>query len=138
MTDSTRDDADLLAACSNGDEQALASLYDRYGKLVYGVALRVLRDSALAEDAVQETFVTVWGQAASYHPARGSASTWIVTLAHRRAVDLVRSQHRFNAVAEREVAAPLIQAESVDEDAVRRTVRSEVQAALRTLSSADR
>lgn len=63
MTDSTRDDTALLLACSNGDEQALGSLYDRYGKLGYGVALRVLRDAALAEDAVHDAFLTVayWG-----------------------------------------------------------------------------
>jgi RNA polymerase sigma factor (sigma-70 family) len=90
MTATAREDPDLLAACSNGDEQALGALYDRYGKVAYGVALRVLRDSALAEDAVQDAFVSVWRQAATYDRTRGKASTWILTLVHRRAVDLVR------------------------------------------------
>ena len=136
MTASTREDPDLLAACSNGDEQALGALYDRYAKRAYGVALHVLHDSALAEDAVQDAFVTVWRQAATYDPARGKASTWILTLVHRRAVDLVRRQHRFNARAvELEVAPPQSPAENVDECVVR---RSEVQTALRTLSSAER
>jgi RNA polymerase sigma factor (sigma-70 family) len=136
MTASTREDADLLAACSNGDEQALGALYDRYGKLAYGVALRVLDDSALAEDAVQDAFVTVWRQAATYDPARGKASTWILMLVHRRAVDLVRRQHRFHARGVKlEAAAPQTPVENVDEGVVR---RSEVQAALRTLSSAER
>jgi hypothetical protein len=78
MTATAREDPDLLAACSNGDEQALGALYDRYGKVAYGVALRVLRDSALAEDAVQDAFVSVWRQAATYDRTRGKASTWIL------------------------------------------------------------
>lgn len=136
MSNSARVDSDLLEACSLGDEQAFASLYDRYAKLAYGVALRVLRDPALAEDAVQDAFLTVWRQAAAYDPALGKASTWIVTLVHRRAVDLVRRQQRFNALPDRlEEVAPATRAEGVDEDVA---LRSEVRAALRALSSAER
>lgn len=136
MTASTRDDPELLRACSNGDEQALGSLYDRYGKVAYGVALRVLRDPALAEDAVQEAFLGVWRQAATYDRARGTTSTWILTLVHRRAVDLVRRQHRFNALpVELKAATPEHAVESADGKVV---LRNEVQAALRTLSSAER
>jgi RNA polymerase sigma-70 factor (ECF subfamily) len=136
---STQDDPELLRACSDGDEQALGSLYDRYGKLAYGVALRVLRDHALAEDAVQDAFLTVWRQAATYDGARGKASTWILTLVHRRAVDLVRRQHRFNALpVELEAAAPPAPNGSMDEDVTLRAARREVQEALRTLSSGER
>ena len=134
MTASTREDPDLLAACSNGDQHALGALYDRYGKRAYGLALRILRDPALAEDAVQDAFLTVWREAATFDRARGKASTWILMLVHRRAVDLVRRQQRLNARAV-EAAAPVVPVESVDEDVVR---RSEVHAALRTLSSAER
>ena len=136
MTDTTRGDADLLTACANGDERALGSLYDRYGKLAYGVALRLLRDPALAEDAVQDAFLAVWRQAATFDPARARASTWILMLVHRRAVDLVRRQRRFNALAaELEAAEPVLRDERFDEDVAR---RSDVRAALRTLSSAER
>lgn len=136
MTASTGEDPDLLAACSNGDQEALGSLYDRYGELAYGLAFRVLRDSALAQNAVQDAFLTVWRQAATYDRSRAKASTWILTLVHRRAVDLVRREHRFNArAAKLEVATPLLCAESVAEDVAR---RSEVQAAILTLSSAER
>ena len=136
MTATTREDPDLVVACSNGDQHALGALYDRYGKRAYGLAFRVLRDSALAEEAVQDAFLTVWRQAAKYDRARGTASTWILTLVHRRAVDLVRRQHRFNALAvELEISAPLTLVESVDEHVAR---RSELQAALRMLSSAER
>ena len=107
MARSIRDDHDLLAACAEGDEQALGSLYDRFGKVAYGLALRVLRDAALAEDAVQEAFLAVWRQAARFDRSRGTASTWILMLVHRRAVDLVRSQARFNALPDQlEVTAP--------------------------------
>jgi RNA polymerase sigma-70 factor (ECF subfamily) len=136
MTDSTSDDPDLLEACSNGDEHALGSLYDRYGKVAYGLALRILHDPALAEDAVQDAFLTVWRQAATYDRARGHASAWILMLVHRRAVDLVRRQHRRYALpVGLERAAPVASAESVDEDVA---VRGDVQAALCTLSSLER
>jgi RNA polymerase sigma-70 factor (ECF subfamily) len=135
MADSTRDGAELLLACAGGDDQALGSLYDRYGRLAYGVALRVLRDAALAEDAVQDAFLAVWRQAGAYDPARGKVSTWILTLVHRRAVDLVRRQQRFNALAVELPAAPPIPVESLDEDVSRRL---ELQSALETLSSAER
>jgi RNA polymerase sigma-70 factor (ECF subfamily) len=90
-------DEALLALASRGDERALAELYDRYGRVAYGLALRIVRDPALAEDAVQEAFVTVWRTAGSFVPGRAKASTWILTLAHRRAVDVVRREERRRA-----------------------------------------
>jgi RNA polymerase sigma-70 factor (ECF subfamily) len=135
MTKATRDDLELLRACSNGDERALASLYDRHGKVAYGVALRVLRDGALAEEAVHDTFLTVWRYAASYDPARGRVSTWIIALAHRRAVDLRRERRLDASPVELEATTPRTPVDSVDEDVV---ARIEVQAALWKLSSAER
>jgi RNA polymerase sigma-70 factor (ECF subfamily) len=136
MTRTTRDDPDLLEACATGDEAALGCLYDRYGRLAYGVALRILRDPALAEDAVQDAFLTVWRKAETYDRARGKVATWILTLVHRRAVDRVRRQQRFNALpAELAAAAPPTSVESAADHVA---LRSEVQAALRTLSSAER
>ncbi len=87
----TTDEA-LLARVARGDEDALGAVYDRFGRVAYGLALRVLRDDRLAEDAVQDAFVTVWRQAASFRPERGKAQTWVLTLVHRRAVDLVRRE----------------------------------------------
>jgi RNA polymerase sigma factor (sigma-70 family) len=140
MARSIRDDHDLLTACAEGDEQALGSLYDRYGKVAYGLALRIVRDAALAEDAVQEAFLAVWRQAGSFDRCRGKPSTWILTLVHRRAVDLVRSQSRFNALPDRlEVTAPQAAvAKSAGDDVELREARREAQAALATLSSAER
>ena len=90
-------DEAVVALCARSDEVALAELYDRYGKIAYGLSLRVLRDEALAEDAVQEAFLAIWRGAARYVPERGKASTWILTLVHRRAVDLVRREQRRRA-----------------------------------------
>ncbi len=98
-------DEALLALVAREDEDALAELYDRYSRVAYGLALRIVRDQVLAEDAVQEAFLTVWRSAASFRAERAKPSTWILTLAHRRAVDVVRRE-------ERRRAAPL---ESVDE-----------------------
>ncbi len=140
MARSTCDDHDLLAACAEGDEQALGAIYDRFGKVAYGLALRVVRDATLAEDAVQEAFLDVWRQAARFDPTRGRASAWILMLVHRRAVDLVRRQARFNALPEQlEVFVPdAPAAESADDDVALRETRYEVQAALATLSRAER
>ncbi len=91
----TRNDAaseELLVAVAEGDQLAFAALYDRVTPQVLGVALRVLRDRALAEEVAQEVMVEVWRKAARFDPDRGTASGWITTLAHRRAVDRVRSE----------------------------------------------
>ena len=140
MARSIRDDHDLLTACAEGDEEALGSLYDRFGKVAYRLALRVVRDAALAEDVVQEAFLTVWRQAASFDPSRGRASTWVLMLVHRRAVDLVRNQARFNALPDQleETAPQAVVAESTDDDVGLREARRQVRSALATLSRAER
>ncbi len=83
---------ELLVAVAGGDQSAFASLYDRVSSQVVGVALRVLRDRSLAEEVAQEVMVEVWRKADRFDPNRGTASGWITTLAHRRAVDRVRSE----------------------------------------------
>jgi RNA polymerase sigma factor (sigma-70 family) len=87
-------DEAVVALTARSDEVALAELYDRYGRAAYGLAVRVLRDEALAEDAVQDAFLSVWRGASRFIPERAKASTWIMTLVHRRAVDLVRREER--------------------------------------------
>jgi RNA polymerase sigma factor (sigma-70 family) len=90
-------DEALLARVARSDEEALAELYDRYGRLAYGLAVRILRDQSLAEDAVQEAFLAVWRSAGGFLAERAKPSTWLLTLVHRRAVDLVRREERRRA-----------------------------------------
>ncbi len=90
-------DEALVALTARSDEVAFAALYDRHGRSAYGLAFRILRDEKLAEDAVQEGFMSVWRGAARFFPERAKASTWILTLVHRRAVDLVRREQRRRA-----------------------------------------
>src|SRR4029079_13373003 len=85
-------DEALLSLVASSDEDALAALYDRFGRIAYGLALRILRDPALAPDAVHEAFLGVWRNAGRFLAERAKASTWILTLVHRRAVDLVRRE----------------------------------------------
>ncbi|GIH29723.1 RNA polymerase sigma factor SigK [Acrocarpospora phusangensis] len=82
---------ELLGEVARGDEAAFERLYDRVGGQVFGLIRRVLRDRAQAEEVAQEVMVEVWRTAARFDPARGTALSWVLTMAHRRAVDRVRS-----------------------------------------------
>jgi len=124
-------DEALLALCSRADENALGELYDRYGRVAYGLALRIVRDPALAEGAVQEAFLAVWRSAGSFLAEHGKPSTWILTLVHRRAVDLVRREERRRADPIDELSHPT--GEATDEEAWLRAQRQVVQEALRKL-----
>jgi RNA polymerase sigma-70 factor (ECF subfamily) len=81
----------LLALVARGDEQAFAELYRRVAAAVFGLVSKVVRDPAQSEEVTQEVFVELWRTASRFDPARGSARSWIMTCAHRRAVDRVRS-----------------------------------------------
>lgn len=125
-------DATMIDRVAAGDETALATLYDRYGGLLYSLALRVTRDRTAAEDVVQEVFVHVWTHPLTFDEIRGSLRSWLGVIAHRRAVDRVRREAAARAREERdhrrtvtapsdiaEAAATLITSEHVRE-AVRR------------------
>ena len=129
-------DEALLALISTPEGAlALAELYDRYGRVAYGLALRVLRDSSLAEDAVQEAFLTVWRSAGAFAADRGKPRTWILTLVHHRAVDLVRREQRRRVpeLEDQEPAGP-----PPEEEATLRDRRRAVQDALRQLPADQR
>lgn len=82
----------LIARVAAGDQRAFAGLYDVLAPLVFGVARRVIRDPAQAEEVTQEVFIEVWRSAAMFDPERASVRTWAATIAHRRSVDRVRSE----------------------------------------------
>jgi RNA polymerase sigma-70 factor, ECF subfamily len=92
--------AALLGQVARGDEAAFRAVYDQAAGQVLGMARRVIRDPAQSEEVMQEVLLEVWRTAARFDPAAGSASAWIMTLAHRRAVDRVRSEH---SAAQREL-----------------------------------
>ncbi|HEY5519196.1 MAG TPA: sigma-70 family RNA polymerase sigma factor [Candidatus Limnocylindrales bacterium] len=84
-------DEELLARLAAGlDEAALSQLYDRYQGVMYGLAMRITNDAALAQDAVQEAFTGVWRNATRYEQSRSSARTWLLSITHHRAIDIVR------------------------------------------------
>jgi RNA polymerase sigma-70 factor (ECF subfamily) len=99
--------------------------------VAYGLALRILRDQGLAQDAVQDAFLAAWRTAASFDASRGTAQTWLLTLVHRRAVDVVRREQRRRADPLDD--APIASGESTEEEASVREQRREVQAALAQL-----
>ena len=129
-------DEALVALVARGEEDALAALYDRFGRTAYGLALRVVRDPALAEDVVQEAFLSLWRTAGRFVPERSRAGTWLLTLVHRRAVDLVRREER-RRVEPLELAPDAADA-TAQEAPWLRLERERVQAALARLPDTQR
>jgi RNA polymerase sigma factor (sigma-70 family) len=129
-------DEALVTLVARGDEPALAELYDRFGRVAYGLAFKILRDRALAEDAVQEAFLALWRSAGRFIAERAKASTWILTLVHRRAVDLVRRQQQRRA--EPLEAVSQVSGETTEEQAWLRLRQARVREALRKLPDQQR
>jgi RNA polymerase sigma-70 factor (ECF subfamily) len=129
----------LLMAVARGDEQAFGQLYDLVAPRVYGLTRRVLRDPAQAEEVAQEALVDVWRTAARFDPARGSATAWIFTIAHRRAVDRVRSEQSASDRAQRVGAASMeTPYDSVAEEVAGRLERQQVRTCLDGLTDLQR
>src|SRR5579863_7914832 len=84
-------DGDIVERLQRRDPQALAELYDRYGRLAYSLILRVVRDTGVAEDLVQETFLRVWNRVQGFDAERGALGPWLLAVARNRAIDYFRS-----------------------------------------------
>jgi RNA polymerase sigma-70 factor (ECF subfamily) len=126
---------ELVQRVAMGDQDAFAALYDSVASPVHGVVRSVLRDRAQSEEVAQEVLVEVWRTAPRYRPDRGTPVNWILTLAHRRAVDRVRS---VEAAAAREHKAALLDRlpdyDHVTEQVEARLEREQVRRCLRTLT----
>jgi RNA polymerase sigma-70 factor, ECF subfamily len=118
--------ATLLALVARGDQAAFEAVYDRTAGPVFGTVRGVVRDPSLSEEVTQEVFVEVWRAASRYDAGKGSPMAWVATIAHRRAVDRVRSEQR-SADRDRRAAASLIAyddvAETVEDNLDRERVR---------------
>ncbi|MFJ2746132.1 sigma-70 family RNA polymerase sigma factor [Streptomyces sp. NPDC087440] len=130
---------ELIGRVARGDQEAFGRVYDLVSGPVLGLVRSVLRDPAQSEEVAQEVLVEVWRTAARYQPSRGSGMTWVLTLAHRRAVDRVRSAQ---ASADREQRAALLDRtpayDEVTEQVEARLEREQVRRCLRTLTELQR
>ncbi|MGC4950411.1 sigma-70 family RNA polymerase sigma factor [Streptomyces sp. DT224] len=130
---------ELMVLVARGDQNAFAQVYDAVSGPVLGLVRGVLRDPAQSEEVAQEVWVDVWRTASRFQPARGSAMNWVLTLAHRRAVDRVRSAQ---ASAAREHKAALLDRtpafDEVTEQVETRLEREQVRRCMRTLSELQR
>lgn len=84
------DDASLIRAIADGREEALLVLYDRYSRLAFGLAYRILGDAPVAEEVVQDTFLSIWTNASRFIAQRGSVRSWLLTIVRNRALDELR------------------------------------------------
>jgi RNA polymerase sigma-70 factor (ECF subfamily) len=135
-------DADVLRRIRAGDPGAIDDLYERFRRPAFALARRIVGDDVLAEDVLQEVFVSVWRDPAAYERGRGTVASWLLAVVHHKAVDAVRreeSQRRRQALAEEElVLAEPVAARDVEDDAWTRLVSAEVRTALGALSAPQR
>jgi len=133
------DPEELMRRVARGDEQAFSALYDELAPKVFGLARRILRDAAQAEEVSQEALVEVWRTAARFDPARGSAISWALTITHRRAVDRVRavqaSSEREQRVASASGSTPY---DEVAETVTASLEQQQVRRCLKTLTDLQR
>jgi RNA polymerase sigma-70 factor, ECF subfamily len=128
---------DLLAGVARGDADAYAAVYDRTAGQVLGIVLSVVRDPAQSEEVSQEVLLDVWRSASRFDPDLGSAAAWVMTIAHRRAVDRVRSEQRA-AEREQRAASAVIAYDEVTEAVEARLDRERVRRCLGSLTELQR
>lgn len=133
----------LLECVAAGDRAAFSQLYDRMAPAIFGLARRIVVDHAMAEEVTQDVLLAVWSKAPAFDPTRGSARAWILTIAHRRAVDVVRqeqsSRDRIQRVAAASVERPFDEvAESVADSQMRDSTVRDVSTAMATLTPLQR
>ena len=121
---STQEDAALLALVQRGDESAMASLFDRYSKVVYSVALRVLRDPASAEDVLQEIFMQIWRSPDGFIATRGSLGGWLAVVSRNRSIDTLRRRRPTDSTDDVILASPCNLADEAERNVMIERARS--------------
>ena len=138
-TDSASLQAQMIKGVAEGDEQALASLYDATGRTVYGLLLRILSDPPTAEEVLLDVYAQVWRQAKSYSAERGKPLAWLTTIARSRAIDrLRRGRQESHATVPLEEATRAARGESIEEGVLAGEVGAVVRAALDALAPEQR
>jgi RNA polymerase sigma factor (sigma-70 family) len=140
--DDASGDLDVMRRIRAGDRSAVDDLYERFRRPAFALARRILTDDALAEDVLQEVFLSVWRDPAAFDRGRGSVASWLLAVVHHKAVDAVRreeSQRRRQTMAEEEMALdePMARRD-VEDEAWTRVVADQVRTALGTLNPLQR
>ena len=94
------EDQELLVRIASGEKDALEAIYERYSSAVYSLARYMLRSEAVAEEATQDVFLNIWLKASSYNSSRGQPKTWIMSVAHHKIIDVIRSRRRAEAISD--------------------------------------
>lgn len=132
-------DEDLLVAAGHGDQSAIGQLYDRFSGQMYGLAMRITQDATLAQDVVQESFVGIWRNAARFDASRASARTWIMAIAHNRAIDAIRRRKPAQELPDPELPPPAaLTSPDIWGEVAGRMDADQVRAAVMTLSPVQR
>ncbi len=135
MSSAEAADEKLMDLIAHGDADAVRVLYGRYGRLVFGLAMHILGDSATAEEVCQDVFMRVWEKSGSYRSDRGKVVTWLARIARNRAIDMLRSHHsrQPGSTVEEEAAAPEAPAVDPGERLLQSFREQEVRAAVASL-----
>ena len=127
-------DEELISLAQAGSAEAFAALYDRHSRSAYSLAYRMMGEKQSAEDLVQEVFLKVWRNSASYRTERGSVRTWVLSIVHNRGVDQLRSTASRRRTQDRvEASAPTSQPSEAFTETWRNNQRDQVREALKTL-----
>ncbi|MBA2618129.1 MAG: sigma-70 family RNA polymerase sigma factor [Rubrobacter sp.] len=127
-------DEDLMSLMEGGDEEAFAALYDRHSRAAYSLSYRMMGDRQAAEDLTQDAFLKVWRAAGGYRSDRGSVRTWILSIAHNRGIDQIRSSASRRRTQDRvEQSAPRSQPSEAFAETWRNRQREQIREALNTL-----
>ena len=138
MTPPATDDRALALGLASADRSALEEAYRRHAGVVLGLARRLTRNQALAEDVTQEVFVRLWRDPNGFDPARGSLRTYLLTITHRRAVDVIRSEQSRRIREDKDGMLASAGGASLEDEVVEMQMGEQVRAALESLPPQER
>jgi RNA polymerase sigma-70 factor (ECF subfamily) len=118
------EDAELLEAVAQQDQSAMATLFDRYSRLIYSISLRVLREPALAEDVMQEVLLQLWRQPGGFVSQRGSLGAWLAVVARNRSIDVIRRRANLQPLEDMVLPEPKSMARVIENNQLMSQVRA--------------